>query len=508
MTDISLTTLIDNLTAKSPSGDIHAVLEAVANIAPDPITLEKLLRTVALRVQTTMKAVRQTYDIVLKKLNMKPVDLGLAIARQLLAQDYKDGIRLKLTLDGFLYVYAETHWVRLSENKIRAQLQEVAAEYKGLTDKTLHSLVNDALGSLKDYLGSNQDALSLNEEAMPVINFHNGELWINPDGSVELRPHKPESHLLYCLPYNYDPEKKCPTFDTALLEIFAQAQQPQEMCRHAYELLGYIIQPRRPIPCFWMLIGHGANGKTTFLQTACRLISADYLYNIDMSSFGRDKFSVSQLPGKLVMIDDDIKMDTVIPDGLLKKISESKQLSARQPYGKQSFTFLNTALPIMAGNHYPLCHDLSEGLLRRAMVVPFSRQFKPHEQDKSKFEHIWAHEMSGILNRAIEGYQRVIKRKRFDPPQECLDARKEFLAHGNPLYCFLTECLEKDDHTRIPFPQLRAIYEEWARQQNLSRLSVLNKTLKRRLQSLGYEIGVYDGYSCLMGYKFKAAGSS
>ena len=348
--------------------------------------------------------------------------------------------------------------------------------------------------------------LSLTDEPPSVINFLNGEAWISSSGEVELRPHKPESQLLYCLPYDYDPSATCPKFDKTLHEIFAMAKEPEEMRRHAYELMGYAIQPRRPIPCFWLLIGHGANGKTKFLETLCRLLSADYIYNVDMASFGRDKFNTSQLQGKLLMIDDDIKMDTVLPDGLLKKLSEAKRQTARNPYGKQSFTFLSAAMPIMVGNHYPLCEDLSEGLLRRAMIIPFSKQFLPHEQDTKKFEHIWKHEMSGVANRAIEGYQRIIQRnQQFAPPAECIEARHEFLAHGNPLYCFLSECLEKDPESRIPFPQLRQAYEVWAKEQNVERLKTLNKTLKRRLQALKYEIGVYTGFPCIVGYKLKSA---
>lgn len=497
--------LIKNLTPQSLPEQTQAAMEAIAMASPDPITLDQCLRKIAATVQSGIKAVRQTYDIVLKKLNMKPVDVGLSIARDVLATSYGDGICLKLTQDGLLYAYNKTHWARMSENKIRAQLQEAAVNYKGLTDKSLHSLVNDALGSLKDYLGSNQDVLSLTEKPLPIINCLNGELWIKPDGNVELTTHKPESHLLYCLPYPYNSDAECPTFDQAALEIFGMAEEPADMFRHFCELMGYAIQPGRPVPCFWLLIGHGANGKTKLLQTLSRLISPDYLHNIDMSSFSKDKFSSSQLQGKLVMIDDDIKMDTIIPDGLLKKISEAKLITARQPYGKQSITFLNAALPIMVGNHYPMCEDLSQGLLRRAMVIPFRKQFMVHEQDSSKFEHIWKHEMSGVLNRAIEGYQLVVKRKfQFDPPQECLDARKEFLAHGNPLFCFLSECLVKQADSRVPLPDLRLAYEAWSKQQNISNLKGLNRTLKRKLEALAYQIGVYNGYPCVVGYALKA----
>jgi len=499
----SINSLIAQLGAQNPIEQTHAVLALMAQATPDPITLDQWIRAIAKKVGTSIKAVRQNYEITLKNLNIIPPDLGLFIATEMLNTKYGKGIYLKQTPDGFFYSYAGSHWAKTTEAKIRSELQEIAIPYKGMTDKTLLSLVSDALGSLKDYLGSNQDVLALTEEPLPVINCLNGEVWFKSDGAIELRSHKPESNLLYCLPYNYDPKAACPTFDNALLEIFDKAEDPKELCRHIYEMIGYAIQPKRPIPCFWMFIGHGANGKTTLLETVNRLIGPDFLYNVDMSGFGKDKFNISQLPGKLVMIDDDLKMDTVLPDGLLKKISESKKMSARQPYGKQSFTFINSAMPIMAGNHYPLCHDLSPGMLRRAMIVPFRRQFLPSEQDKGKFEHIWEHEMSGILNRAIDGYKRVTKRARFDPPQECIEARQDFLAHGNPLFCFLTERLEEDEQSRILLPEFRQAFEAWCKEQNIAKPSVANKTLKRRLESLKYDIGLYNGYASIKGYRLK-----
>lgn len=502
MTSTDITSLIDQLSAKAPPSQFHNALEVIASAELDPITLDQYLRKIAKRLDAGIKAVRQTYDIILKKLNLKPTDLGLAIAKDLLAKQYDGGIGLKLAKDEALYAYGTTHWERASEHKIRAELQEIAAAYTALTSKSLHSLVNDALGSLKDYLGN--QGMVLTDDPLPVINCLNGELWIDSTGNTELRPHKPESLLMHCLPYNYDAEAACPRFDQVMSEIFSLAEEPDEMFRHACELMGYAIQPRRPTPCFWLLIGHGANGKTKFLQTLSRLISQNYICNVELSSFGRDKFNMAQLQGKLLMLDDDLKIDTVIPDGLLKKVSESKWVTARFPYGRQSITFLCVALPIMIGNHYPLCEDLSDGLLRRAMIIPFRKQFLPHEQDNGKFEYIWENEMPGVLNRAIEGYKRIIQRnEQFNPPKECVLARDEFLAHGNPFFCFLSECLEKDADSRIPFPHLRQHYEAWAKEQNIERLKTLNKTLKRRLQALKYEIATHNGYPCVMGYKLR-----
>lgn len=139
-----------------------------------------------------------------------------------------------------------------------------------------------------------------------------------------------------------------------------------------------------------------------------------------------------------------------------------------------------------------------------AQIIPFQRQFQIHEQDSSKFEHIWDHEMSGVLNRAIAGFQRFVLRKnQFQTPDQGIEAQHNFLMHGNPLYAFLSENLVEDDTAKLTLPQLRNAYEVWAKQQNIKRLAVLNNTLKRRLESLGFQICILNGYPCIQGHKLK-----
>lgn len=227
------------LTVQSTAEEIRAVLTFIAKTGSEPIALEQQLRAVATHTKTSLKAVRQNYDMVLKNLNLKPVDIGFSIAKELLTNKFGDGTRLKLGKDGFFYAYSDKCWGQIEELTLRSSVQEIATKYKGLTDKSLLSMVSDAMGSLKDYLGSSQTILALTEVPPDVINFMNGELWLSADGAVELRPHRPESNLTFCLPYAYDPEAKCALFDQALLEIFSEAQKPEDMRRHFYEFLGY-----------------------------------------------------------------------------------------------------------------------------------------------------------------------------------------------------------------------------------------------------------------------------
>ncbi len=104
--------------------------------------------------------------------------------------------------------------------------------------------------------------------ATPVENLYGCLIECQTPGHrPEWRPHRCESRLLHCLPIKFDPDAKCPVYDQALLEIFGEAHNPEDMVRHLHEFAGYAIQPLRDIPSYWVLIGHGNNDKSKLLAT-------------------------------------------------------------------------------------------------------------------------------------------------------------------------------------------------------------------------------------------------
>ena len=170
-----------------------------------------------------------------------------------------------------------------------------------------------------------------------------------------------------------------------------------------------------------------------------RLVGSEAVLTEQIASFQRDRFNTAALPGKLLLIDDDLSASVTLADGLLKKISESKMISARHAYGRRNFNFRCLALPVMAGNTYPLTNDVSHGLVRRAQVIPFDRIFTPQEADPGLFPAIWESELPGVLNRALDGLRRLRQRGGFKSPKDCEKAKAEFMAHANPLIAFIDE---------------------------------------------------------------------
>lgn len=76
------------------------------------------------------------------------------------------------------------------------------------------------------------------------------------------------------------------------------------------------------------------------------------------------------------------------------------------------------------------------------MFFPFSRVFTEQEELSSivTWERIATHELSGVLNLAIDGAVRLIKRGHFAPPPECIAVKSKWLRAKSEIDIFLDEC--------------------------------------------------------------------
>jgi putative DNA primase/helicase len=488
------------LSKESAPAEIEKLLQSAAEAALSLIEREKLIALIHSRTKIKKQILTQQMTSCLSKGEPVLQDDAYGLARLVLKKYFAGGKHLRFAPDGRFYWFMGSHWVPIPDPYLGNRLLDEATKSFPAA-KSLSSLVSNAI-NLLEHLVVADESLWLNNEPLPVVNCANGEVWIDKSGKPELRPHNPDSYLTACLPISFDPAATCPAYDKALTQIFGNASAPDEMVRHWHEFAGYALQPRRDFAYFWLLIGHGANGKSKLLQTIQRLLGPDAVYNGPIAQFHRDRFSRAALAGKLLFVDDDMAGDTHLDDGLLKSISEAKELTTRHAFGRQSFKFRCLALPVMAGNHYPSTSDTSHGLRRRAMVIPFDRQFGPDEADKDLFPKIWETELPGILNRALEGLAHMRQRGKFRLPIDCEKAAQEFLAHANPLHGFIDDRCETDSSGHILLSVFRNLMKAWAAAQGIKKPIPYN-TLKRQLEGLGFEVKMVNGYHRVNGLGLK-----
>ncbi|WP_247540882.1 phage/plasmid primase, P4 family [Bradyrhizobium sp. 168] len=427
-------------------------------------------------------------------------DLAERVMKLVLDRDFGGGDHLIYCPDGRFWMYNGKHWEPTQESWLRGR---TLAAVQTMTDRggtATSAIIGQVATLLKASRSVNGDLLRFIGTPLPVINCSNGELWINTNGSVELRKHEAKSYLRHCLNVAYDPTAKCPRYDKALKEIFSKAAPTYRgLDRHWNELFGYMIQHRREIATVVILKGGGDNGKTVLMQTVLRLLG-DNLVSAQRIESLETQFATGSLLGKLLLLDDDVKAGIRLPDGQLKKISEAKTVTGEHKHGPQ-FNFTIRSLPVLLCNNVPSLADVSFGMRRRLMVIPFDRTFTEEEKDDELFTTIWSEEMSGVLNRAIKGLQRVLARgMRFKQPKAVTAAKDAWLAEANPLPAFLNESCVREPSASYLLSDFYAAYTAWSQAKGYTRTQQ-SGSVARNLVLLGFEMKKRNRGQTILGLK-------
>jgi putative DNA primase/helicase len=360
------------------------------------------------------------------------------------------------------------------------------------------------------------DPLRLNSTRPSVINCANGELWLINE-RAELRPHWPESYLTSCSTIKYDAEAKAPTFETAMrgmLSLPGGTPMPDQddMLRHVEELLGYSIQTRRNLKAFVMIVGPGDNGKTRLAKLMEIILGNDAIAFDRLSGVNEDgnRFATMRLVGKLVLIDDDVDHEYLLPDGLLKKIAEEKPLTGEAKF-KDSFSFTAQVVPWLLGNSWPRTRDLSRGMQTRANVLFLPRAFlrpgecsidDPDRQRPELWEKVYKEEMPGVLNRLIAAYYRVAERKAFLPAESAKQSFDMWLTEANVVARFIEEACDRIDPSQAQCTTsfAYAIFTGWCRANGVQEKHrpQLNN-FGKRFDELGYRVKHSNAGSSIFG---------
>jgi putative DNA primase/helicase len=412
-------------------------------------------------------------------------DAAELIVARMLDQHFAGGKHLMLSSDARFWHYDGRVWRHASGQWISGKAL-ATIRVNPIKGQRAAPLLGQVLTLLKANLAASENLLDFNLDPLPVINCANGELWLTPDGGVELQSHQPRSFLRHCLNVAYDPSARCPEYDRALRGIFGAAKKPEALIRHWHELVGYIIQPRRHLPIIPILFGRGDNGKTKLMHTVMQLLGPALVHAQRVEDLDKSRFAMGNLCGKFLFVDDDVRAGARLPDGILKTISEGKQVTGELKFGPV-FNFVVRAVPVLLCNNIPLLADLSYGMLRRLMVIPFDRTFTEMDKDPNLFDRIVAHELPGVLNRALEGYQRLQLRGDFKLPSAVKNAAARWLQHANPLPAFIKACCVKGPDAECRLGDFYVAYADWARQMGYT-LTQTQQTVSLNLQHLGFAV--------------------
>ena len=226
-----------------------------------------------------------------------------------------------------------------------------------------------------------------------------------PDGVLDfrtgdLRPHDP---ALYCRKMTgAGLGDDCPLWRAFLRRI---TDGDEELERYLQRMAGYALTGLTNEHAFFLLFGHGANGKSVFLSTLaaawgdyCTTAPAD----VFLASTGdRHPTELAALHGARLVIASEIEPGRRWNESRLKELTGGDKISARF-MRRDFFEFQPAFKLVIASNHKPRIRTVSEAMRRRLHLVPFTVTIPPEERDPMLADRLKA-ELPGVMSWCLEG---------------------------------------------------------------------------------------------------------
>lgn len=305
-------------------------------------------------------------------------------------------------------------------------INEVVYEWNGnhwqaLTDKSGEATVldwirgNDPINLSKYVSKQAWEALKLALlERGPNIDFDKVVIpcegaYVCMDDQGRITTIKPEKNLYrnYALACKFNPQASTPLFSAFLDQILPDLAVRERV----QEYIGYTLLPDNRFQRAALWLGSGANGKGVLSNIVQKLHAKTQAIQLDNKS----RFALSGLYEASLIVADELPA---------RKLDEAKLKSVIA--GEPVFIDIKGQMPIttrvrgkllVLGNNYPVVDDSSEGFWRRWDVVPFKQTIAEAERDPRLAERIINDELAGVLNWALEGLARLLRRDGFDPVQ-------------------------------------------------------------------------------------------
>lgn len=244
------------------------------------------------------------------------------------------------------------------------------------------------------------------------------------------------------VPVPYDPKAACPKW-TAFLDRMLPVAEVRRMVQVAsgLGLIGLTVQK------LFFHYGFGANGKSVYMETLCRLLG-DWSVTLPSESFtgegkagGAANPDMARLYGRRFLRVKELPEGEDLRENLVKDLTGGEHFTVRDLF-RGYFDFKPIFTGHMSGNGYPKITGTDNGIWRRMAVVHWPVTLAAAEQ--REFEDVVAEfvpEYPGILNWLIEGVLIFLK-EGLVVPEAVRVKTQEYRDQMDPTSAFCGRCVE------------------------------------------------------------------
>ena len=334
--------------------------------------------------------------------------------------------------------------------------------YKKSYDEEIHGLlIEDEFVAMLAI--AKRDVISRNIRILARINidkFNSQDCLCMDNGILypkdnRLIPHTPDIINTIRLPYEFNPEARCPLWEKSLDEIF---ENDKNKIRVLQEFIGYCLTRETHFEKALMFIGDGRNGKSTVLSVIESLVGEENCAALPLKYLD-DPQHACLLLGKYININSEFGGKYVDFEDAFKTIVSGEAISVNPKYATM-FRYRPFCKMIFAVNNFPHIEDKTGALYSRLMIISFDRIFKQEEQNKQLKYQLKA-ELSGVLNWAITGLQRLTERQDFAIDEYMKKVLLDLKSFNNPLFGFIDDCIDVTPGVESIKSDVYREYKEW-----------------------------------------------
>ena len=298
----------------------------------------------------------------------------------------------------------------------------IAADLKPYIRSSLNRTVERVLESLK--------LLCMSEPVKPTsdrVHFKNGT-YILGEGFI---PSK--EWTMNRLPIDYSVDASTPVrWLSFLTELLHEEDIPL-----LQEFLGYCMTATTRAQAMLLILGNGGEGKSRISAVMQTVFGCNANVG-SISQLENDKFYPAELEGKLLFMDDDMKMEALGSSNNIKAIVTCDGKMTLERKGKQAYQGVMYARLFGLGNgSLKALHDKSHGFYRRQIIIR-TKDKPPQRKDDPFLKEKLDAEIPGIVQWCIEGLTRLVENEyRFSVSERSAQLKKELMDEDNNIRPFL-----------------------------------------------------------------------
>lgn len=316
--------------------------------------------------------------------------------------------------------------------------------------KVIHKVAVDSFIDEEDFF---------QENSADEICIQNGILNLQ---TRELTEFTPEKIFFNKLPVIYDSFAQCPAIETHFDAVLKNLTDKEVL----YEQFGFCLHKEYFVEKALMLLGDGRNGKGKTIELLKNFLGAENCASVPLQQLESENFARAELFKKLANLCGDLSHTALKTTGIFKQLTGRDLISADRKFLPR-IHFKNYAKLVFACNELPRTGDLTPAFWNRWVLLEFPYTFLPKKEfdkqiadqelsasEKSKLRladsEIIAKltipsELSGLLNKALDGLDKLRKKKDFSFSKSTADIKQLWLKKSDSITVFVAEKIEEGD---------------------------------------------------------------